>query len=143
MHVYLAVMCSAPEISNCLQFVAIVSSIIGFLTLTEHGHWTAPDVPIVRQVVGGLQFVVTLAALIAVILAALGLKPGGSHLLLLVSVCVCVCVYTVLCHTPARCAFGCLVMRLPQNGPYCVHGVLPLRAFRHIICHYYVHYYVQ
>ena len=99
MHVYLAVMCSAPEISNHLQFVAIVSGIIGFLTLTEHGHWTAPDVPIVRQVVGGLQFVVTLAALIAVILAALGLKPGGSHLLLLVSVCVCVCVCIQCCVT--------------------------------------------
>ena len=97
--VYLALMGSAPEISNHLQFVAVVSGVIGFLTLTEHGQWTAPDVPIVRQVVGGLQFVLALAALLAVMFAALGLKPGGSHLLLLVSVCAC----SAVSHTSTRC----------------------------------------
>ena len=67
------------------QVVAIVSAIIGFLTLTESGQVAQPFVPTVRLVVGGLQFAVAGAAVLAVMFAALGLRPGGSRLLLVVS----------------------------------------------------------
>ena len=71
-----------------------------------------PSVPIVRVVVGALQFAVAGAAILAVMCAALGLKPGGSRLLLVVRthVCMCVCAY-VHCSgaRPAYCAFSCLL----------------------------------
>lgn len=91
--------------------MAVVSAVIGYLTLTEGGRVDQPYVPIVRVVVGALQFAVAGAAILAVMCAALGLKPGGSRLLLVVRthVCMCVCAYTLLWCRPAYCAFSCLL----------------------------------
>ena len=78
--------------------MAVVSAVIGYLTLTEGGRVDQPSVPIVRVVVGALQFAVAGAAILAVMCAALGLKPGGSRLLLVVRThaCMCACAYTYI-----------------------------------------------
>lgn len=104
--------------------VAIVSTIIGFLTLTESGQVAQPFVPTVRVVVGGLQFAVAGAAVLAVMFAALGLKPGGSRFLLVVSMRIrtCCCGAQPAYHTSS-----CLVLSLACIGLYCLYRLLPWR----------------
>ena len=87
MYVNITLVCIISGCPRCPQVVAMTSTIIGYLTLTEDGQVTEPLVPVVRLVVGSLQFLVAAFAVLAVLLAALGVKPGGKQFLLVVSLC--------------------------------------------------------
>ena len=58
---------------------------IGLLTLIESRSDAAPYVPVIRVVVGMLELVVVVAAVVAMFCGGFGLRVGGTRLILTVS----------------------------------------------------------
>ena len=58
---------------------------IGLLTLIESRSDADPNIPVIRVVVGVLELVVVVAAVVAMFCGGLGLRVGGTRLILAVS----------------------------------------------------------